>query len=167
MKEAIGGISIFQIVIIFILFFTGIMCLTINHSRAFGVKDEIITIIQNDTSNGTLSGTTIKEIATHLRESGYRITGTCPDKTWDGYDLNGEPNEKASFCIKKNQMSESFYNDAYEKCEKGDLCTAVEEDTSMFYYDVILFYQLDIPGLNNIMNFKLYGSTKVMFDQEK
>ena len=48
MREAIGGISIFQIVILFILLFTGVMCLTINHSKAFGVKDEIITIIENE-----------------------------------------------------------------------------------------------------------------------
>ena len=48
MKEAMGGISIFQIVIVFLLLFTGVMCMTINHSKAFGVKDEIINIIEQE-----------------------------------------------------------------------------------------------------------------------
>ena len=42
MKEAIGGVSIFQIAVLFLLIFTGVMCLTINHSKAFGVKEEKI-----------------------------------------------------------------------------------------------------------------------------
>ena len=57
MKEAIGGVSLFQIVILFLLLFTGVMCLTINHSKAFGVKDEIINIIETDVlaSYGTVT----------------------------------------------------------------------------------------------------------------
>ena len=46
MREAIGGTWLFQIVIVFILLFTGFMCLTINRSKAFNVKDQIIQTIQ-------------------------------------------------------------------------------------------------------------------------
>ena len=42
MKEAIGGTWLFQIVIVFILLFAGYMCLSINHSKAFSIKSEII-----------------------------------------------------------------------------------------------------------------------------
>ena len=69
MKEAIGGVSLFQIVIVFLLLFTGVMCLTINHSKAFGVKDEIINIIQEEklasygtTSDYALTSDTIDDI---------------------------------------------------------------------------------------------------------
>ena len=41
MKESIGGTALFQITIVFLLLFTGVMCITINHSKAFAVKDEI------------------------------------------------------------------------------------------------------------------------------
>ena len=74
MKEAIGGVSLFQIVVVFILIFTGIMCLTINHSKAFGVKDEIVTILENDglnlTSNDTyeISANTASKIADKLAQ---------------------------------------------------------------------------------------------------
>ena len=51
MKEAVSATTIFQIVILFILLFTAIMCLTINNSNAFGIKDEIINIIEMNNGN--------------------------------------------------------------------------------------------------------------------
>ena len=91
MKEAIGGISLFQIVIVFLLLFTAIMCLTINHSKAFAVKDEIINIIETHSfsssgRNYELSQNIIDEIVEKLNESGYRITGNCPSGSWIGYN---------------------------------------------------------------------------------
>lgn len=164
MKEAMGGISIFQIVIIFVLLFTGIMCLTINHSRAYGVKDEIVNIIQtNDPSLKALSADTITKVVKQLQESGYRITGKCPDG-WTGYDLNGNKSNNASFCIKANNISNTFLEDAKEKC-KNNKCKTTNDDFTMYYYDIILFYQLDIPGINELMNFKMYGSTRVLFSK--
>ena len=51
MKESVSVTTIFQIVILFILLFTAIMCLTINNSNAFGVKDEIINIVKKNFEN--------------------------------------------------------------------------------------------------------------------
>ena len=66
MKEAIGGTWLFQIVIAFILLFTGFMCLTINRSKAFNVKDQIIQSIQS--YNGIDLGSEYKE-----GKTGYRL----------------------------------------------------------------------------------------------
>ena len=44
MRETMSITAIFQIFILFILLFTAIMCLTINNSNAFGVKDSIINV---------------------------------------------------------------------------------------------------------------------------
>ncbi len=177
MKEAVGGISIFQIVIFFILVFTGIMCLTINHSKAFGVKDEIITILENskidvNAHNGTygLSTNTLDAIKTHFDEVGYRITGSCPkndDSTkdnWVGYTRDGKvDNEHAAFCIRANKVASLYADEAKKKCE-GNKCIVTEEDfPPAVYYDVVLFFQFDVPFLNNFLNFKLTGSTKVIF----
>ncbi|MBQ8902226.1 MAG: hypothetical protein IJY87_04060 [Bacilli bacterium] len=171
MKEALGGISLFQIVVLFILLFTGIMCMTINHAKAFGVKDEIVTIIQNSEiaaygsgSNYELDATTSKQISDHLRDAGYRITGTCPSSEWIGYDREGKKVAKdAAYCIKINDVSSAFHADLNDKC-KNDKCVVTNDDfPSMVYYDVVVFYQLDIPVFKQIMNFKIYSSTKVLF----
>jgi len=171
MKEALGGISLFQIVIVFILLFTGIVCLTINQSKAFGVKDEIITIIQNQNidevssaSDYKLTSNTLISIANHLKEAGYRTTGDCPNNEWIGYSRDGmEVSNNAAFCIKVNDVSDAFSSDLENKCTGGNCTITYEGYPSMVYYDIVLFYELDIPVLKYFMNFKTYGSTKVLF----
>lgn len=170
MKEAIGGVSLFQIVILFLLLFTGVMCLTINHSKAFGVKDEIINILETDTlaSYGTVSTyevstSTMQQIIDHLNEVGYRITGDCPSGDWVGYDRNGSKVSKnASFCIRSVNVSNAYRNDLLEKCKNNKCDITYDDFPSMVYYDVILFYQLDIPIISKVFNLKLYGSTKTL-----
>ena len=46
MREAIGGTWLFNLVIFFVLLFAGYMCLSINYSKAFGVKDKIINELE-------------------------------------------------------------------------------------------------------------------------
>ncbi len=172
MREAIGGISIFQIVILFILVFTGIMCLTINHSKAFSVKDDIINIIQNSKNASSKRGSNYEmdenvsfEIANALADAGYRVTGECPNG-YTGFDRNGETagNKRASYCIRIRNVSEIYDNDAKSKCPNRKCVIASDDYPDMLYYDVILFYQLDIPIINSIMNFKIYGTTKTVME---
>lgn len=164
MKESIGGIPIFQIAIIFILAFAGIMCLTINHSKAFGVKDEIINIIDSNEYGGSsgLSQDTVDKIIEKFNEVGYRVTGTCPDG-WIGYDLNGNTSSNPVFCVESVNVVSGIRSDIQEKCGGGK-CTPTNANDfpTMVYHNIALFYQLDIPILNKLMNFRLYGSTKMM-----
>lgn len=167
MKEALGGISIFQIVIIFILLFTAIMSLTINHTKAFGVKDEIINILEKENAteinNQKLNKTTISQIVSTLEEGGYRTTGICPDD-FVGYDRNGsETKRNASFCIKANLVNEAYMNEIRDKCKNNKCIVTGGGYPTMVYYDIKLFYQLDIPVIRNIFNFTINGSTKVLF----
>lgn len=166
MKEAIGGISIFQIVIIFILLFTAIMALTINHSKAFAVKDEVINILENSNAtsvkNHKLDSKTISKIVEALENGGYRTIGSCPED-YIGYNRKGdEVSSNASFCIKINLVNESYKKDLENKC-KNNKCVTTDDNLPMVYYDVRLFYQLDIPIIRNIFNFTVNGSTKVLF----
>ena len=176
MREAIGGISIFQIVIVLILLFVGIMCLTINHSKAFGVKDEIVTIIESNTLEktndnnqqhsygfGPTMQTTVQD---QLTKSGYHILGDCPDDTYDGYGIDGKPAGKingVAFCIRANRVEDEFATDAETACQNGKCQTTSNEFPTMIYYDVVLFFQLDIPVINYLFNFNLKGTTKIMF----
>ncbi len=167
MREAIGGIPIFQIVVVFILLFTGVMCLTINRSKAFGVKDEIITIIETegtDSASFELDERINSLIAEQLKTVGYRITGPCPEG-YKGYNRDGGEITRgdAAYCIRFNQVDSVFYEDAKKKCSNSK-CTPTSDDfPGMAYYDVILFYQLDIPIVRDLFNFKVTGSTKILF----
>ena len=167
MKESLGGISIFQIVIVFILLFTAIMSLTINHTKAFGVKDEIINILEAESEesvkNGKLSNKTIDKIVEALETGGYRTTGHCPSD-YVGYDRSGkETSKNASFCIKAVSANNSYLADLRKKC-KNNKCVVTEGNNPvMVYFNIKLFYQLDIPIIRNIFNFTINGSTKLMY----
>lgn len=143
MREAIGGNWLFQIVIIFVFIFTGYICLSINHSKAFAIKDDIILELQR---NGEYSETTQKNIKSVLDKAGYRTSGTCPDGyTGYGRDARALSNgaKGAVFCLKKVSVSYSEYPD-------------------MFYYKVRVFYQLDLPVINSFTTFMVKGDTKVI-----
>ncbi|NLA32492.1 MAG: hypothetical protein GX864_00885, partial [Mollicutes bacterium] len=48
MREAVGGTWLFQIAIVFIILFSGYLALSVNYSRAFKVKNEILAIIERN-----------------------------------------------------------------------------------------------------------------------
>lgn len=159
MKEAYGGTFLFNIVILFLLLFTGIMCLTINRSKAFAVKDSIITAIEEaegiDLTGTKDEGIEVKDIADILNSHGYRTKGSCLDK-YQGYSYDGErtlSSENPSFCIKQVDKTK---NDGFNN----------SDGEAGYYYSVMVFYNLDLPILKSFFNFSITGETITMYDKE-
>lgn len=175
MKEGIGGIQLFLIVVILVLTFAGIMSLTINQSNAFAIKDQLVSILESaggfDTSAECVSGScntsirdqeTLQKIIDSLDSNSYRQTGNCEGIEEDlnkvqsgkavvvGYTRTGEKTisgRKDSFCIAKIPAQKSNSEDTL----KG------------YYYQIYVFYQLDIPIANSIFNFRAIGETKLLY----
>ena len=100
MREAVGGLGITQIVIFFLILFSGYLCVSINTNKAYKVKNEIITIIQK---NNGFHEDTLTEIQQYMTSVGYRSTGTCDSADdGEGYTASGTSttSSKALFCIK-------------------------------------------------------------------
>lgn len=154
MREAIGGTWIFQIVIFFILLFTGYMCLSINHSKAFNVKNTIVKAIER--SDGVdltqeSNDPAISKIVNYLKETSYRTTGKC-DSGYTGYNREGrKTNNNASFCIAEVPVRAGHSN----------------ELPNMRYYRVVVFYQLDLPIFRSVFEFRVSGDTKVISETIK
>lgn len=147
MREAIGGTWLFQIVIFFVLLFTGYMCLTINHSKAFNVKNNIINTIEREEGvdlNNPENDEAIKKIVTYLKDNSYRTTGKCPDD-YVGFNRDGKLDSRNSaFCLKEQEARSG------------------SELPAMSYYRIIVFYQLDLPIFRSVFEFRVSGDTKIM-----
>lgn len=152
MREAIGGTWIFQIVIFFILLFTGFMCLSINHSKAFNVKNMIVKEIERQEGvnyNNPENDEGIKKIVDYLKNTSYRTTGKCPDG-YIGYNREGQIDSRNSaFCLAPTTARDN----------RPGL-------PSMIYYRVIVFYQLDLPIFNTLFNFRVSGDTRIISSSE-
>lgn len=168
MREGIGSLGIFIIVIALILIFAGIVALTINHNNAFAVKDAIVSIIESNegfdmkmdltktSQKGDKDYKALKSIVESLNTYSYRQNGYCPTFTSDkykvtGYDRKGEivvPSKKASFCIVRI---------------KADANSSGTGGIKTYYYQVYVFYQLDLPVLRNMITLKEIGETKPLY----
>jgi hypothetical protein len=74
MKESIGGVWLFGIVITFIVFFTCFVSFSTNYSRAFKVKDEVLASIEHYRGVNELS---LARISEYMSEIGYYGKGNC------------------------------------------------------------------------------------------
>lgn len=165
MKEGMSVTYIFQIVILFILLFTGIMALTINNTNAFAVKDYIVNYIeQHDGVFTEVDGTLSSGLVTLINSTSYRNKGNCPDD-YVGYDRNGRvvsSSSNAAVCIRAINTQDGMTNYLDKFLGKGNYYYEGQYDGT--YYQVIVFYQLDIPVVKQIFKFQTKGETRIIYN---
>ena len=165
MKEAIGGTWLMQLAIFFILLFAGYMCLSINYTRAFNVKDKIINEIERNGGIKKLGSNvsddkTLKAISRYMKEVGYRVEGQC-GSDYD-YGCNRDGN-----CTAINDSSSTFAF-CLKEVDAGNTYTAKQEQEFLYvrYYKVKVFYHLDLPVIRSVFNFDIKGDTKLLYKLE-
>lgn len=162
MREAYGGVWLFIIVIFFLSVFSSFLALSVNYSRAFKVKDEIVGIIERRKGLETVFGNStgaISEIKDYMANVGYRTKGVC-DPGFNGYNLNsGESttNNGPVFCLKEFDASSSATHSGKNSFNRKN------EFLRAKYYKVQVFFRLDIPIFDQIFGFSIYGTTKTLY----
>ena len=165
MKESMSVTYIFQIVILFILLFTAIMALTINNSNAFGIKDQIVNILEANGGKYIENGNLTQEIVDLIESTSYRTTGKC-DEDYQGFDRSGAPvssNGDASICIREVNATDGVDN--YLSSLIGEDKVATGDFMPGKYYQIVVFFQLDLPVVKQVYNFKSKAETKVIYEQ--
>ena len=141
MKEAIGNSAIFTIAIVLISLVIAVFLSSLNYSKAFKIKTNIVDIIENY-EDGYIADNRDRidtEIEEYLREAGYRVNTNnqqCP--VIDGRSALNNP-----------------YNYRY--------CIYEYSSTRGNYYRVVTYMYLDIPLLSNVLQFQVAGQTKVFY----
>lgn len=146
MKEAIGGTSLFFIVIAILSVFAIYISISLNWSAAYKVKDEILFYIEK---NKGFNKMTMKEIQQYTKKNGYGSWGECPDAScWIPISINtgGRAMNKAAtnLCVRK-----MYYKQTTELPETA-------------YYSIKVFFKLDIPIVSS-MDIYIDGETSPLY----
>lgn len=155
MRESVGILSLTNIVIFFILVFTGYLCITLNQTKAYNVKNQVISIIQK---NGGIDSQAVTEIQEYMSEVGYRSSGKCDSEDIssitnyaitqrEGLQINGST---GMICISRHNINDNLPDST------GQFPKAA-------YYDIKVFFALDMPIINSVFNFNLKGSTRMVY----
>ncbi len=140
MREAIGGTWIFSIVIVFIVLFSSYLAISVNYSKAFKVKNNIISIIEQ---NEGLNSTAQSEINRYLSGVGYHVYSSCDKANGEkGYGPNNK-NNSYRYCVSKRTSGEGTFKKTY--------------------YKVRVFFRLDLPILSSVFVFPVTGETKAVY----
>lgn len=156
MKESIAQAFILNL----ILFFFGILVLllfgSINYSKAYKVKNRIITIIEKH-GGFTPGSDAEQEIEENLKKAGYPTTvnhDSCKNRVRD---------DEAGGDLVYPDPSAAGTARVYHYCiieHKGSI------DGSK-YYQVITFMEFEIPIFRGFLEFPVRGETKIIYDNLK
>lgn len=146
MRQSIGATWILQLVIIFMLIFVAFLALSVNYTKAFKIKNEMVSIIEKYEGVSSHEKGSIALINNYLRYYNYQTTGRCEDGYYGVQDLNStaispvSSNNKYYYCVKKTKSS-----------------TATFENRAT--YEVVTFFKFNLPFIGDLFTFRVTGNT--------
>ena len=147
MREAIGGTWITQLVIIFMLLFVAFLALSLNYTKAFKVKNELLSIIEKNEGVTTGDDGTIGIINNYLKINGYKISKTCEIDSYGVTDLNNNTIELVT-----NNRKKYYY------CIRK-IASPSSNNEGKVFYKVNIFFYFNLPVLGDIFTFDINGAT--------
>ncbi len=142
MRDAMGGTVALVIIVVFIVIALGYMAFNVNYTKAFRMKNKIISVYED--YDGNCLGECRNAIKSYAKTLGYSTGNnmSCPNGYYNSDDL---------YCYKKV--------DASNKSIDG----IVDDAKSKSYYRIITKINVEIPIINNILDLRVFyitGDTK-------
>lgn len=142
MKQAIGSIPMYNIIIVFLVLTFSFLLATLSYMKAFKVNGRIAKALENYEGYNKLSD---EEIFNTLNTIGYRIgdssSYTCPDR-------NGAK------AVDAGQFKNHVYC-IYEYHNYGN--------TEYFNYGIVTYIFIDIPVVGGKFKIPVYSETEKIF----
>lgn len=144
MRDAFGGLVNIIIVVVFLVVITGYLAFNVNYTKAFRVKNKIITTIEQYEGNCEQFSACDQIIQNYIAEIGYNV--------------HTNPN----MCTALTCSCRNGY--CVEKVDKDTGGAVGVDDNGRYYYRVITATSIDVPMVNRIMPglklFQISGNTK-------
>lgn len=146
MKESIAQAFILNLILFFFVILVLLLFGSINYSKAYKVKNRIITIIEK---YGEFDSAAKDEIVDNMVKAGYQTTtegnGKCDsDKIKNGGTL---------VYPVENDASGRHY----------DYCVIKHKSSVGEYYQVVVYMKFEIPIIGGFLEFPVKGETKALY----
>ena len=142
MREGIGSIALYNIIIIFLAVTFSVLAGTMSYSKAFKVNNRIINAIEKYEGYNELSAEVIDN---SLLGIGYRLSAknSCPKR--QNIDAMSDLNPSYEFCIYRFPEETKEWNGRYTT------------------YGVVSYINLDFPVVGDLFKIPVYGRSKKVF----
>ena len=147
MKDAISNAVVIQIIIIFLVIINSYLAFSVNYTRAFRIKNNIVSTIERYEGLTREAHNQIEEM---MANAGYSISDSYLTKCGaSGYEVIRNSNGTGGFCAKISIVGNA----------------AGEYQGT--YYSVVTYVNIDLPFLNKILPvfanaFAIKGETKTI-----
>ena len=146
MRDAIGQVFTLQIILALVLLINGYMAYSVNYTRAFRVKNQIINIIEQ--YEGVENEEGKQKINDYVARMNYEVSNALVnDARSNGYECF-----KEGWCYKAHKVSTA----------DGD------GERTGTYYTVLTFVNIDIPVINKIIGLGSFlsvtGETRTIYN---
>lgn len=150
MRDAIGQVFTLQIILVFVLLINGYMAYSVNYTRAFRVKNQIVNIVEQ--YEGPYNDEGLEKINSYIQQTSYNVTNS--QMTDYISDTNGaaECPGYNGWCYVEHDVS---LND-------------VDGERNGKYYTIVTFVNIDIPVINKIVGLgsflRVVGETRTIYE---
>lgn len=154
MKDAFGASFYLKTALLFIAIFASMLAVALNYSKAFRVKDTILSYIESNESrldsNIGLSDSLMSEIDGYVADMKYYVKNANPGSSVEGY-TDGGCNARG-YCI---------YRYSHNSVLDSNLAEYRGE-----YYKVITFIQIEFPFFDLDISVPVTGETSLLVPKE-
>lgn len=166
MKESIAQAFILNLILFFFVVLVLLLFGSINYSKAYKVKNRIITIIEKYGDYNSAAKTEIEE---NLANAGYTVANQ--QNIHKCQNLLASKGEKSGATLVYPTEEEDNYKH-YHYCifrydgdkKPGKDGGTVSKESNSRYYQVVAYMKFDIPIFGGFLEFPVRGETKVMYD---
>lgn len=183
MKNGITNIWLLGLVIVFISLFSAYIIITIEYSKSFKIKNEVLTIIEkhkgittkdnHTTGTSLINGETIttnvngiQTINLYLMGSNYTAKGKCPETDRSKNNIWYGVSDLGSVGSIGNSFEKAQSNKKYYYCFARYDANLKEGKYKAIYYRVRLFYKFEVPVLSDFLSVRVDGLTDEIYDPQ-
>lgn len=165
MRDAVGSTWIFSLVISFTLIFAGFLVLALAYSKAYKLKNEMISIFEkyegftktaytinqeNESYNQRLGSIGI--VNQYLNNSGYKSKGVCEIGDYGASDLS-DIDGALTYITSESDAKEKYY-----------YCITVGETVGCnTTLKVKVFYDFNLPIFGQLKKYSITGQTREIY----